>query len=53
MNFKYTTCLTVCLFVIAIALPGFSGSIRGNDDVCDSGIIGQIQQGKSSKEMVV
>ena len=52
MNSKYTTCLSVCLFMIAIAAPGFSSSIRGNDDICDPNIIGQIQQGKSSKEDV-
>ena len=52
MNFKYTTCLSVCLFMLAIALPGFSGSTRGNSDVCDPEIIGQIQQGTSSKEDV-
>jgi outer membrane protein assembly factor BamE (lipoprotein component of BamABCDE complex) len=52
MNFKYTTSLTVFLFIIAIALPGFSGSSRGNADVCDPKIIGQIKQGESTKEEV-
>ena len=52
MNFKYTISLTVFLFMIAIALPGFSGSTRGNSDVCDPEIIGQIKQGKSTKEDV-
>ena len=49
MNFKYTTSLTVFLFMIAIALPGFCGSTRGSADVCDPEIIGQIKQGKSTK----
>jgi len=52
MNFKYTTSLTVFLFMIAIALPGFCGSTRGSADVCDPEIIGQIKQGKSTKEDV-
>jgi outer membrane protein assembly factor BamE (lipoprotein component of BamABCDE complex) len=52
MNFKYTICLSVSLLMMAVALPGFSGSSRGNADLCDSGIIGQIQQGKSTKEDV-
>ncbi len=52
MHFKYTTCLSVCLFMLAIAWPGFGGSTRGSVDVCDPEIIGQIQQGKSSKEDV-
>lgn len=52
MNFKYTTSLTVFLFIIAIALPGFSGSSRGNADVCDPKIIGQIKKGESTKEDV-
>jgi outer membrane protein assembly factor BamE (lipoprotein component of BamABCDE complex) len=52
MNFKYTTSLTVFLFIIAIALPGFSGSSRGNADVCDPEIIGQIKKGESTKEDV-
>ena len=26
MHFKYTTCLSVCLFMLAIAWPGFAGS---------------------------
>ena len=52
MNFKYTTGLTVFLFIIAIALPGFSGSSRGNADVCDPKIIDQIKQGESTKEDV-
>jgi hypothetical protein len=45
MDFKYTTSLTVFLFIIAIALPGFSGSSRGNADVCDQEIIDQIKKG--------
>ena len=52
MHFKYTTCLSVCLLMLAIAWPGFAGSTRGSIDVCDPEIIGQIQQGKSSKEDV-
>ena len=52
MNFKYTICLSVCLLMMAVALPGFSGSSRGNADLCDSDIIGQIQKGKSTKEDV-
>ena len=52
MNFKYTTSLTVFLFIIAIALPGFGGSSRGNADVCDPKIIGQIKNGESTKEDV-
>jgi outer membrane protein assembly factor BamE (lipoprotein component of BamABCDE complex) len=52
MNFKYTTWLSVCLFMQAIALPGFSGSTGDNIDVCDPKIIAQIQQGKSSKSDV-
>ncbi len=49
MDSKYTTALTVCLFIMAMALPGLAGSARGNKDVCDPQIIDQIQQGKSSK----
>ena len=52
MNVKFTTCLAVCLFMISIALPAFSGSTRGNNNICDPEIIGQIKQGKSSKEEV-
>lgn len=52
MLVKYIIYLTVCLFMISIALPVFSGSTRGNDDICDPEIIGQIKQGKSSKEEV-
>ena len=52
MNSNYTTSLTVCLFIISIALPAFSGSTRGNDNICDPEVIGQIKQGKSSKEEV-
>ena len=53
MNGKYMTVLTVCLFILAIVLPDFARSDGGNSDVCEPEIIGQIQQGKSSKEMVV
>ena len=52
MNIKYTICLTVCLFMIAIASPAFSGSTRGNDNICDPEVIAQIKQGESSKEDV-
>ena len=52
MNFKFTTCLTVFLFMISIALPAFSGSARGNKNICDPEIIGQIKKGKSSKDEV-
>ena len=52
MNFKYTSSLTAFLFMMAIALPGFSGSTRGSADICDPEIIGQIKQGKSTKEDV-
>ena len=52
MKFKYTTCLSVCLLMMAIAMPGFSGSSRGNADVCDPEIIGQIKQGESTKQDV-
>lgn len=52
MKFNYTTCLTVCCFVIFTALPAFSGSTRGNDNICDPEIVSQIKQGKSSKEDV-
>jgi len=38
--------------MIAIALPGFSGSTRGSADVCDPEVIGQIKQGESTKEDV-
>ena len=52
MKFKYTICLSVCLLMMAIAVPGFSGSSRGNADVCDPEIIGQIKKGESTKEDV-
>ena len=52
MNINYTICLVVCLFTIAIAPPAFSGSTRGNDNVCDPEVIAQIKQGESSKEDV-
>ena len=45
MKFKYTVCLSVCLLMMAIALAVFSGSSRGNADVCDPEIIGQIKKG--------
>ena len=37
---------------MAIAMPGFSGSSRGNANVCDPEIIGQIKKGESTKENV-
>ena len=52
MKFKYIICLSVCLLMMAIAMPGFSGSSRGNADVCDPEIIGQIKKGESTKENV-
>lgn len=52
MKLKYTIALLVCLLLMAIALPGFSGSSRGNADVCDPKIIGQIKEGESTKEDV-
>ena len=52
MNGKYITALTVCLFILAIVLPDFARSAGDNSDVCDPKIIGQIQQGKSTKEDV-
>ena len=52
MKFKYTVCLSVCLLMMAIALPVFSGSSRGNADVCDPEIIGQIKKGESTREDV-
>lgn len=52
MNGKDITALTVCLFILAIVLPDFARSASGNSDVCDPKIIGQIQQGKSTKEDV-
>ena len=52
MKFKYTICISVCLLMMAIATPGFSGSSRGNADVCDPEIIGQIKKGESTKEDV-
>ncbi len=52
MKIHYMTASIVCLFMLAMVLPGYAGSTRGNRDVCDPKIIGQIQQGKSSKEDV-
>ena len=52
MKFKHTICISVCLLLMAIALPGFSGSSRGNADVCDPDIIGQIKKGESTKQDV-
>ena len=52
MRFKYTICISVCLLMMAIAMPGFSGSSQGNTDVCDPEIIGQIKKGESTKEDV-
>lgn len=49
MNYKYTTALTVCLFILANALTALAGSTSGNSNVCDPEIINQIQKGKSSK----
>ena len=49
MKFKYATCLSFCLLMMAISLPGFSGSSQGNADVCDPEIIGRIKQGESTK----
>jgi outer membrane protein assembly factor BamE (lipoprotein component of BamABCDE complex) len=49
MKFKYATCLLFCLLMMAISLPGFSGSSKGNADVCDPEIIGRIKQGQSTK----
>ena len=52
MKFKYTICISVCLLMMAIAMSGFSGSSRGNTDVCDPEIISQIKKGESTKEDV-
>ncbi len=52
MHAKYITSLMLCLFMLAVALPAFSGSSRGKGNVCDTGVIGQIQKGRSSKEDV-
>ena len=52
MKFKYTICISVCLLMMAIAIPGFGGSSRGKVDVCDPEIIGQIKKGESTKEDV-
>ena len=49
MKFKYATGLSFCLLMMAISLPGFSGSTQGNADVCDPEIIGRIKQGESTK----
>ena len=49
MKFKYATGLSFCLLMMAISLPGFSGSTQGNADVCDPEIIGRITQGESTK----
>ena len=52
MKFNYTICISVCLLIMAIAMPGFSSSSRGNADVCDPEVIGQIKKGESTREDV-
>lgn len=44
------TRLMFCIGILLIALPGFGGSTSGKANACDPGIIGRIQEGKSSKK---
>lgn len=52
MKIQYISAAMVCLLALIMVLPAFAASIRGNSDVCDPKVIGQIQQGKSTKEDV-